>query len=144
MKKVFISYAHEDENYKDDLKKHLKALERLKKIKVWDDRSINAGSEWNAEIMTALKESEIILLLISPDFIASDFCMDKELEISIERHDNGTARVIPIIIRNCDWTEFVFSKLQALPKNAKPIKEFSNKDEAYTFISKQIKKVLEE
>jgi len=143
MKRVFISYAHEDEKYKDDLRKHLKSIERLKKIVVWDDRSIDAGDEWRDQIMSNLEESEIILLLISPDFIASDFCFDIELKRAVERHDSGTARVIPIIIRNCDWTEFVFAKLQALPRNAKPIFEFSNKDEAYTFIAKQIKVVAE-
>jgi len=143
MKKVFISYAHEDESYKDELRKHLKTLERLKKINVWDDRDINAGEEWNEEIMTALKTSDIILLLISPDFIASDFCFEKELKLAIERHEAGTARVIPIILRNCDWYEFEFGKLQALPKNAKPIVEFNNQDEAYVFIARQIKKVVD-
>ena len=142
MKKVFISYAHEDESYKDNLKKHLKSLERMRKIEIWDDRGINAGDEWREEIMGALKTSEIILLLISPDFIASDFCFETELMMALKRHEEKTARVIPIIIRNCEWTGFEFSKLQALPKNAKPVVEWGNADEAYLFIAKQIKAVV--
>lgn len=142
MKKVFISYAHEDEDFKNELKKHLKTLERMKKIKVWDDRAINAGNEWHKEIMDALEDSEIILLLISNDFIASDFCFDIELKRAIERHDAKTARVIPIILRNCVWTGFEFSKLQALPKNATPIVEYKNRDEAYTFVAEQIRNVV--
>lgn len=142
MKKVFISYAHEDEAYKDQLKKHLKPLVRQKKLEIWDDRSINAGTEWNAEIHEAMQAAEIMLLLISNDFINSDFIFDVELKHGLERHAAGTARVIPIILRDCDWTEMEFAKLQALPKNAKPIATFENEDEAYTFIAKQIRKLL--
>ena len=142
MKKVFLSYAHKDEAYKDELKTHLKVLARLGKIEIWDDRAIDAGDEWHSEIMDALDGADIILMLISNYFIASDFCYDKELKRALERHEAKTARVIPIIIRTCEWTELPFGKLQAVPKNGQAISEWENPDEAYTFIAKQIKNVV--
>jgi hypothetical protein len=141
MKKVFLSYAHKGEAYKDELKTHLKPLSRLGKIEIWDDRAIDAGDEWHDEIMNALESADIILMLISNYFIASDFCYDKELKRALERHDAKTARVIPIIIRTCQWYELPFGKLQAVPKNGQAISEWDNPDEAYTFIAKQINNV---
>ncbi len=142
MKKVFLSYAHKDEDYKDELKTHLKPLSRLGKIEIWDDRAIDAGDEWHAEIMNALEGADIILMLISNYFIASDFCYDKELKRALERHEAKTARVIPIIIRTCQWYELPFGKLQAVPKNGQAISEWENPDEAYTFIAKEINGVV--
>lgn len=142
MKKVFLSYAHKDEEYKDELKTHLKVLSRLGKIEIWDDRAIDAGDEWRVEIMKALEEANIILMLISNYFIASDFCYDIELKRALERHEADTARVIPIIIRTCQWTDLPFSKLQAVPKNGKAISEWDNPDEAYTFIAKRISAIV--
>ena len=141
MKKVFISYAHMDEEYKDELKTHIKPLARLGKIKIWDDRAIDAGDEWHGEIMKALEEADIILMLISNYFIASDFCYDKEMLRALERHEAKTARVIPVIIRTCQWYELPFGKLQAVPRNGKAISEWDNPDEAYTFIAQQLNNV---
>ena len=142
MKKVFISYAHKDEEYKDELKTHLIVLQRLGKIEIWDDRAIDAGDEWRPEIMKALESADIILMLISSSFIASDFCYVTELGRALERHEAKTARVIPVIIRSCEWTKLPFGKLQAVPKNGKAISESSNPDAAYTFIAQQISRVV--
>lgn len=142
MKKIFISYSHKDEDYKDELKTHLKPLERMQRISIWDDRAIDAGDEWHPQIMNALEDAEIILMLISNYFIASDFCYDKELKRALERHEAKTARVIPIIIRTCKWEGLPFGKLQAVPRNGKAIIEWDNRDEAYTFIAEQIDRVV--
>ena len=142
MKKIFLSYARKDEDYKDKLKTHLKPLSRLGKIEIWDDRAIDVGDEWHSEIMNELEDADIILLLISNSFIASDFCYDKQLKRALERHEAKTARVIPIIIRSCQWHELPFGKLQAVPKNGQAISEWDNADEAYTFIAKQIYNVV--
>lgn len=144
MKKVFISYSHKDEPFKDELKTHLKVLSRLGKIKIWDDRAIDAGDEWNVEIMKALEEADIILLLISNYFIASDFCYDIELKRALERYEANKedVKVVPIILRPCEWQGLPFGKLQAEPKDAKPITEWGNEDEAYTFIAKRISAIV--
>jgi hypothetical protein len=141
--KLFYSYAHEDEVLRDKLATHLKILQRQKKIEVWYDREIGAGAEWEAEVKHHLENDDIILLLISPDFIASDFCYDIEMQRAIERHDAGKAVVIPVILRPTDWGGAPFSKLQALPKDGKPVTRWSDQDEAFTNIAEGVRKVAE-
>lgn len=142
--KLFFSYSHEDESFKNKLNKHLKMLQRLNVISAWQDRDISAGSEWEAEILGNLEQADIILLLVSDNFLASDYCWDKEMERALQRHEEGTARVIPIILKPVDgWYQAPFGKLQALPKDAKPITLWSNEDEAYTNIATGIRKTAE-
>jgi len=140
---VFFSYAHKDEKFKDELEVHLKILQRQGLIRSWNDRMIVAGKEWASEIDDNLKNADIILLLISADFIASDYCYEKELSTAIHRHETGEARVIPIFIRPCDWKETPFSKLQGLPKDAKPITSWKDQDEAWTDIANNLRKVVQ-
>ncbi len=140
---VFFSYAHEDEALRDELAKHLRLLQRRGVIQSWHDRQIGAGIEWEAEIAAHLESARIILLLISADFLDSDFCYDNELKRALERHKNNTARVIPIILRDCDWQEAEFGKLQALPKNAKPVTSWANLDEAWTDVVRGIRNAIE-
>jgi hypothetical protein len=141
---VFFSYAHEDEDLRNELAKHLKLLERNKVIKGWYDRDITGGKEWKGEIEKQLNAAQIILLLISSDFLGSDFCWSVELKRAMERHETGEARVIPIILREVDWHEAPFGKLQALPKNAEPVKNFADRDQAFADISRGIRRVVNE
>ena len=141
--KVFISYAHEDEAIKNQLDKFLITLKRSNKIEVWQDRQIMAGEQWDDLIKKELTSADIIILLVSIDFIASDYIWRNELEIAMQRHEAGSARVIPIIARACDWSTMPFRKLQALPTGGIPIENANNLDQVYTEISKQIKAVVE-
>jgi hypothetical protein len=141
--KLFYSYAHKDELLRDKLAIHLKILERQGKIDVWYDREIGAGEEWEIQIKMHLNTADIILLLISPDFMASDFCYDIEMNRAIERHDAGEAVVIPVILRPTDWAGAPFGKLQALPKNAKPVTQWKNEDEALLDIAQGVRKVAD-
>lgn len=141
---IFFSYAYEDEDLRNELAKHLKLLERNKVIKAWYDRDITGGDEWKNEIEKQLNAAQIILLLISSDFLASDFCWSVQLERAMQRHEAKEARVIPIILRDVDWHEAPFGKLQALPKNAQPVTSFANRDQAFTDIARGIRKVVEE
>ncbi|MGB8700664.1 MAG: TIR domain-containing protein [Thermosynechococcaceae cyanobacterium] len=140
---VFISYSHQDDKLKDALMTHLANLKRQKKITAWQDRAIEGGQEWEAQIKKQLESAQIILLLISPDFMASDYCYDVEMERAIARHDEGTARVIPIIIRPCDWKDSPFSKLQVLPKDALPVTQWGDRDEAFRIVAQGIRKAIE-
>ncbi len=140
---VFFSYAHEDEKLRDRLATHLKLLERQKVISAWYDRDITAGDEWKTELLEQLERADIILLLISSDFLASDFCWGVELERAMKRHTEKSTCVIPIILRDVDWTSAPFAKLQALPKNAEPVTNWTNQDQAFTDIAKGIRKVAE-
>src|SRR5215467_10843175 len=106
---IFISYAHEDEPLRQQLEVHLSLLQRQELIDSWHDRHILAGEEWVNEIDKHLKAASIILLLISPDFFASDYCSDTEMKYALERHERGEARVIRIILRPCDWRTSPFA-----------------------------------
>jgi hypothetical protein len=128
---VFCSYAHGDECFRAELDKHLALMRRNDEIAGWHDRNISAGTDWKLSIDRHLKAAEIILLLVSADFLASDYCYEIEMRRAMERHEAGEARVIPIILRDCDWSSTPFSKLQALPRDARPIKNWGDPDEAY-------------
>jgi hypothetical protein len=139
---IFISYSHKDDDLRDELVTHLSNLRRQGKISAWHDRAIEAGTEWETQIKARLESAQIILLLISPPFMASDYCYDLEMERAIQRHNEGTARVIPIILRPVDWKDTPFSKLQALPKDAKPITQWGDRDMAFVDVVSGIRKAV--
>lgn len=141
---VFYSYAQEDEELRDELKKHLSNLKRQGVITDWYDRDISAGKEWNDGIKQHLGSARVILLLISPDFMNSDYINDIEVKRAMERHESGEARVIPVILRPVDWEGARFSKLQALPKDALPVTSWKDPDEALLDITKGIRKAVQE
>jgi len=142
---VFFSYAREDEEFRDELEKHLSVLKRQGIIQGWHDRRITPGKKWQDEIDTRLDLARIILLLISVDFLNSDYCYGIEMKRALERHKLGKARVIPIILRTCDWENVKeLSQLQALPKDAKAVSRWPDRDEAFTDIAKGIRKAIEE
>ena len=114
--KIFCSYAHEDEALLNKLKAQLRPLERKGLIKLWHDRDISAGTEWEHEIDAHLDTANIILLLVSPDFMNSNYCYSIEMKRALERHEREKACVvIPIILRPIDLQGVPFEKLQALP-----------------------------
>lgn len=141
--KLFYSYSHKDMDVQAQLETHLTLLKRLRIISTWYDRKILPGQEWRNEIDTNLEEADIILLLISADFLASDYCYEKEMKRALERHESGEACVIPVIIRDVDWRGAPFAKLQVLPEYGKPVNKWSDDDEAWTNVSQGIRKVIE-
>ncbi len=141
---IFFSYAHEDEGLRDQLAKQMRTLERQRVISAWHDRRITPGKEWAGQIDQHLNTARIILLLISTDFIDSNYCYDVELTRAMQRHATGEAHVIPIILRPCDWTGTPFAKLQALPRDAKPVRLWRNLDEAFLDIVKGIREVIKD
>jgi hypothetical protein len=136
---LFISYSHTDEKFRNKLEKHLAALKNQGVLEIWHDRKIIAGQEWENEINGNLSNADIILLLISADFIASRYCYDIEMIRALERHNANEAIVIPIILRPADWHKMPFGKLQALPKDAKPVTKWQPQDEAFLSISQGIR-----
>jgi hypothetical protein len=141
---LFFSYAHEDQGLRDELEKHLASLKNQRLIAGWHDRDINAGKEWQHEIDTNLQGSQIILLLVSPDFMNSDYCYGTEMKQAMAKHETGEAVVIPIILRLVDWEGAPFSKLQALPTEGKAVISWPNRDEAFSDIAKKLRKVVME
>ena len=142
--KLFFCYAREDKALRDELEQHLSLLKRQKQITSWYDREITPGTEWEKEIDTHLNSAHIILLLISRDFLASDYCYGIEMERAMEKHEEGTARVIPIILRPVYWKGAPFSKLQVLPTDALPVTSWPDRDRAFLNITENIHKAVEE
>lgn len=134
MIRAFISYSHRDEKYHSRLINHLAILTRIEILKIWSDYKIVSGEEWDKEISSKLSEAQVILLLVSADFNASNFCYLREMAEALERHEKNEAKVIPIIIRPCHWTHAPYAKLKALPKDGKPVSKWINRDEAFTNI----------
>jgi len=144
-KKIFISYSREDVNIVESkLIRSLRNLERHDKIIIWYDKKLQAGDEWDPEIKKQLQEANIILFIVSLDFIANDYIWDVEIKNAIERHNNIKTTVIPIILSPCDWAGNAtpFSKLQVVPTKGKPITTFENQDEAWLEVLQAIKKVI--
>lgn len=140
--KIFYCYAHEDKDLRDRLDGHLSILKRLGNIVGWYDREIQAGIEWEREIEAHLSTASIILLLVSSDFLKSDYCYGVEMQKALEMHEKGKARVLPILLRPVYWQGAPFAKLQILPTGAKPITEWQNQDKALTDVAEQISAVV--
>ena len=140
---VFFSYSHRDETLRDALAVHLKTMERQGLIRSWHDRRIEAGEGWKHAIDEHLNSADLILLLISPYFIASDYCHDLEMGRALERHGVGDADVVPIILRPCDWQSLPIGELQALPRNGEPITLWKNEDQAFLSVAQGLRALIE-
>jgi hypothetical protein len=141
---LFFSYSHVDESLRDQLETHLSSLRRQGLISSWHDRRITAGENFGKAIDSHINTADVILLLVSPDFIASDYCYEREMKRALERHQQREARVIPVILRPCDWHDLSFGKLLATPKDGKPITMWPNIDEAFLDVAKAIKYALKD
>lgn len=142
MASVFFSYSHKDEELRDRLEVALATLKRQGLIETWHDRCLRAGDEFDPGIRQELERADVILLLVSPDFIASNYCYDVEMTRALERHRAGEARVIPVILRACDWHPTPFGKLMAAPRDGKPIRSWPDLDEAFLDVAKKIRDAL--
>jgi hypothetical protein len=144
MAKVFFSYSHDDEAYRDQLEKHLAALKHEGMIESWHDRRILAGSEIDSTIDQQIDQADVILLLVSSSFISSHYCYSVEMQRALQRHAGGECRVIPVIVRPCDWSSTPIGKLLAAPRDGKAVTTWPNYDEAYADIAKQIRAVVKD
>ncbi len=141
--KVFYSYADADEKLCKKLETHLRMLHLEGLITELHKHQIVAGTNWRQTIDEHLSTASLILLLVSPDFFASDFCISFEMQKALERHEAGETRVIPIILRPTDWTNAPFAKLKCLPSNKKPVTDWRNRDKAYLDIAQGIRSAID-
>jgi O-acetyl-ADP-ribose deacetylase (regulator of RNase III) len=140
---VFISYSHKDKRLREELEKHLVILRRQNVIEMWHDRMITAGSEWQGAIDEHLMSARLVLLLVSSDFIASDYCYDVEMTCALKRHELRQTRVIPVILRPVMWDKAPFAKLQALPTDGKAVTTWENLDAALDDVARGIRAAVE-
>ena len=141
---LFYSHNYGDEALRKVLDQHLKALERVGEIRCWSGREITASADWEKEVRRHLEEADIILLLISANFLGSDYCCEVEMRRALERHDRGEARVVPVILSPVDWMHLPAQRIQALPENGKPITTWPDTDQAYMSVAKGIRKLVRE
>lgn len=143
--KIFVSYSHKDMRYKNELLKHLKSIELTHNVDVWHDGKILPGGNIDENVLQNLNKSNIILLLISPDFLSSSYCINNELEISIKRYNDGECIVIPVILKECIIDdELSFSNLLRVPEDGKPIQKFRPQNNGYINALANIKKLIDE
>lgn len=142
MAKLFFSYSHKDETMRDELETHLAMLKRQNVIETWHDRRIVAGDEFDGKISEHLESADIILLLVSPYFLASHYCYDVEMTRAMDRHSEGSARVIPVIVDPCDWHSAPFGKLLAMPKDGQPVSKFANMHDAFLQVTNAIRSAV--
>lgn len=143
--RLFYSYSHKDESLRNQLDTHLSILSRVGLIETWYARKIeDVGDDWKDIVDEQLQRADIILLLISANYISSDYCYEEEMTRALKRHEMGEARVIPILVRNVNLRLTPFAKLQALPENGVPVINWESRDSAWTDVSEGIEKVIRE
>lgn len=141
--RVFYSYSHRDEALRDQLQAHLSPMERQGLIRGWHDRRIGPGDDWSGELDRRLEEADLILLLISPDFIASDYCHQREMQRALQRHRCGEAWVVPILLRPVDWRGEAFARLQGLPIDLVAVTEWPDRDQALREVARGLRGVVQ-
>lgn len=141
--RVFFSYSHVDEGLRDAVETQLAMLKRQGVIEAWHDRRIGAGEDFAAAIDAHVESAEVILLLVSPDFLASDYCYDVEMRRAMDRHEAGEATVVPVILRPCDWKPAPFGKLNATPRDGKPVTRWADRDEALLQVATAVRAAAE-
>lgn len=143
MATVFFSYSHADESLRDQIEKQLALLKRQGLVETWHDRRIGAGSDFAKEIDEHVESDDIVLLLVSADFLDSDYCYEREMARALERDDAGDAIVIPVILRPCDWQGAPFGHLNATPPDGRPITKYPDRDEALLEVAKAVRAAAE-
>jgi DNA-directed RNA polymerase subunit RPC12/RpoP len=141
---IFFSYAHEDEDLMNDVRRQLVVYERNGRILKWHDRMIPPGTDWRQRLDERLEKAKIILLFVSPYFIESNYCYEVEGQAALRRYSAGEAKVVPVILRPCSWEETPFGKLQALPRGGKPVSRWEDRDEACLNVAIGVMKLVDE
>ena len=141
---LFHSYAREDVSLYEELERHLRHLCRFLGVVVWHAGLAPPGANVARETSKRLDEANIIVVLVTANYLSSDLLYFGELSRAMERHDSDDARVIPIIVRHCDWDIAPFAKLKPLPTGGKPVSAWSDRDEAWTDVAKGIRQAIEE
>jgi hypothetical protein len=140
---LFFSYSHKDESLRDQIETQLAMLKRQDIIATWHDRRIGAGEEIDESIGAHINADDIILLLVSSDFLASEYCYGVEMKRAMERHRAGDAMVIPVLLRACEWHHAPFGKLNATPPDGRPVTQYADRDQALLEVAKAIRGAAE-
>jgi hypothetical protein len=141
---IFLSYSRQDEKFCRELMQHLVVLQRRQSVTFWYDREIKPGTHWAREIEKHVHAAQIILLLVSADYLASALFSGEEVRLALQRQQEGKARVIPILVRPCAWKDTTIGDLKVLPTNEKPVSQWSNSDLAFVDITRGIREIIKD
>ena len=141
---LVISYFKSDKTYLEAFKKHLATLIRRNSVETWDNTNLEAGQDWDATIRKKLSTANIIVFLVSADLIQDEYNWNVEMKEALKRHKQGTATIIPVIVRKCNWEDTPLGQFAALPDKDNPVSAWSNEDEAWTQVVAKIEAVLTE
>ncbi len=139
---AFISYSHRDEQYLERLKVHLTQAKRDGLISDWTDQEITTGSNLDNSIANVLLSSQLFIAIVSPDYIASNYCYEKEFSSALKMQEEGRLIIVPIIVEPCDWQNTPFGKLKAIPKDGKPISEYTNMNVAFLNVVDELRRLI--
>jgi hypothetical protein len=142
--KLFLSYAHEDRDIVAELRKHLAPLRYEQIVTDWYDLELIPGQDWDREILSQLESSDLVLVMVSADFVASKYAYGRELSLALDLHDQERLRMLPVICRNCRWQNLPFSRLQVLPEGAVAISSWENRDDAFVSVVLGVERVARE
>jgi hypothetical protein len=143
--KVFISYSHQDEKWKDDLLAQLTNMQMQGLISIWQDRMISPGDLWDDSIKQALRDSDLVLFMVSPSFMTSHYVWNDELPAAIERQKRKESRLVPIYVIPVESVDAPFSPFQGLPRdhyNGNFLSQLGNRDTALFEIATSIRKLV--
>jgi hypothetical protein len=140
--RVFYSYSHADESLRNQLAKYLAPLKQKGSILEWHDRSIEPGGDWNQKISDKLDSSDIVIALLSPDFLASEYCFGIEMEKAFSKLKREEIRLVPVLLRPCMWEESRFSAIQMIPRDSKPVTSWPSVDEALKNVAMEIREIV--
>ncbi|MGE3709459.1 MAG: toll/interleukin-1 receptor domain-containing protein [Hyphomicrobiaceae bacterium] len=141
---AFISYSHADEVALGRLHKHLSMLQRDNLLNAWTDHAILAGARFDEAIAETLESSSLFLALVSPDYLSSRYCYDVEFKRALALEKQGKLRIVPIILQPCDWKNSPLSSFLALPKDGKPVSEWTNENNAYLDVVTNLRRIIDE
>lgn len=139
---AFISYSHQDNAMLDHLHTHLTQLRRDGLISEWTDRDIEAGGRVDDRISRALKDADLFIALLSPHYLASNYCYEQEFTTALEREKAGSIVIVPVVVQPCDWLNTPFKIFKALPTDGKPVSDWSNANTAFLSVTQGLRKML--
>jgi hypothetical protein len=142
--RMFVSYSHKDDHYRERFHTALAGLRRQGQIALWDDHEVEAGAEWESQIREQLKTSTLIVFLVSPDLLDSEYIYGSEMNYALALNRDRRARVIPVIVRPADWKQRPLGNLQALPRYGRAVSSWPNEDEAWLDVTKGIRRIIEQ
>lgn len=140
-KQLFISYSHADADPLGRLHKHLAQLQREGSVEGWYDRDISVGGRLDDEIERELAQADIFIACVSPDYLASNYCYDRELAVALEREQRGELAIVPVILEPSDWLATSLAKFKAVPDDGKPISEFTNPNVAFLQVVNELRRL---